>query len=248
MNKIIVLLAVVGGFLFTSCQEDPITLFGYDHYVYFDKFWKDEAYPGTAKADSAEVTFFFLDESQNSMNVDLVVAMAGRKLENDLNFQLRVVADQTTALPEEYTLQDHYTFRALPVKEGDTRFQDTIHIQLNRSNRLDQMPEGYRLVLEIVPNEQVKAGPYERSRSVIRVIKDPVRPDWWNAEVTGYLLGTYSATKYKLFLQHVPGADELDQEMIENNPDQARKLALEFKQWLAENPSEDENGPIEVPV
>lgn len=249
MNRIVILLAVIGGFLFTSCQEDEIMVFGYDHYVYFDKYWKDESYPGTAKADTTTTTFFFLDENINSLDVDLMVVLAGRKLEKDLDFKLRVVPEQTTALPEEYTLADHYTFRALPVKEGDTRFQDTIRIQLNRSSRIEQLEKGYCLVLEIVPDENVKVGPYERSRCVIQVIKDPIRPAWWDKEIEETLLGDYSSVKYKLFLQHVPGAYELDEDLIKNNPDQVRKLALEFKKWLQENPSVDENGnPITVEV
>lgn len=223
-------------------------LFGSDHYIYFDKFWKNASYPGTETADSTEVTFFFVGDDETSTTADLIVVLAGRQLEQDLDFKLRVVPEMTTALPEEYTLQDKYTFHARPVQEGDTRFQDTIHIQLNKSARLDEMPEGYRLVLEIVPDEQVKVGQYERSRSIIRIVKDPVRPAWWNNEVDIYLLGTYSATKYKLFLENVPGAGELDGEMIEQRPDEARKLVLEFKKWLMENPSEDEFGPIEVPV
>lgn len=223
-------------------------LFGSDHYIYFDKFWKNASYPGTETADSTEATFFFVGDDETSTTADLIVVLAGHQLEQDLDFKLRVVPEMTTALPEEYTLQDKYTFHARPVQEGDTRFQDTIHIQLNKSARLDEMPEGYRLVLEIVPDEQVKVGQYERSRSIIRIVKDPVRPAWWNSEVDIYLLGTYSATKYKLFLENVPGAGELDGEMIEQRPDEARKLVLEFKKWLMENPSEDEFGPIEVPV
>ena len=240
MNKIFLLLAVMGGLLFTSCQEDDIMLFGSDHYIYFDKFWKNASYPGTETADSTEATFFFVGDDETSTTADLIVVLAGRQLEQDLDFKLRVVPEMTTALPEEYTLQDKYTFHARPVQEGDTRFQDTIHIQLNKSARLDE--------LEIVPDEQVKVGQYERSRSIIRIVKDPVRPAWWNSEVDIYLLGTYSATKYKLFLENVPGAGELDGEMIEQRPDEARKLVLEFKKWLMENPSEDEFGPIEVPV
>lgn len=248
MNKIFLLLAVMGGLLFTSCQEDSIMVFGSDHYIYFDKFWKDASYPGTEKADSTEVTFFFVGEDENSTNAELIVVLAGRQLEHDLDFKLRVVPELTTALPEEYTLKDKYTFHARPVQEGDTRFQDTIQIQLNKSARLDTMSAGYRLVLEVVPDENVKPGQYERARSVIRIVKDPVRPGWWNSEVDIYLLGAYSATKYKLFLEHVPGASELDKEMIEQRPDEARKLVLEFKKWLQQNPSEDEFGPIEVPV
>lgn len=248
MNKIFLFLAIIGGFLFTSCQEDPILVFGTDHYLYFDKFWKDATYPGTEKADSTEVTFFFVDENESSTTADLIVVMAGRQLDHDLNFQLRVVPEMTTALPEEYTLQPQYTFRALPAQEGVNRFQDTIHIQLNKSARLDTMENGYRLVLEIVPNEEVKVGQTECARSIIRVVKDPVRPDWWTDEVDAYLLGTYSATKYKLFLEHVPGAYDMNKDMIEQRPDMARKLVLEFKKWLQQNPSVDEYGPIEVPV
>lgn len=248
MNRIFLLLAVMGSILFTSCQEDNIMLFGSDHYIYFDKFWKDASYPGTEKADSTEVTFFFVGENENSTTANLVVVLAGRQLTEDLKFKLRVVPEETTALPEEYTLQDYYTFHARPAQEGDTRFQDTIQIQLNKSKRLDQLEKGYRLVVEIVPTENVKPGQKERSRSVIRIVKDPVRPDWWTTEVDIYLLGTYSATKYKLFLENVPGASELDKEMIEQRPDEARKLVLDFKKWLIENPSEDEFGPIEVPV
>ena len=180
-------------------------VFGSDHYIYFDKFWKDASYPGTEKADSTEVTFFFVGEDENSTNAELIVVLAGRQLEHDLDFKLRVVPELTTALPEEYTLKDKYTFHARPVQEGDTRFQDTIQIQLNKSARLDTMSAGYRLVLEVVPDENVKPGQYERARSVIRIVKDPVRPEWWNSEVDIYLLGTYSATKYKLFLENVPG-------------------------------------------
>lgn len=248
MNKLFLFLAIIEVFLFTSCQEDPIMVFGTDHYLYFDKFWKDATYPGTEKADSTEVTFFFVDEKDSSTTADLIVAMAGRQLDHDLHFQLRVVPEMTTALPDEYTLQDQYTFRALPIKEGDTRFQDTIHIQLNKSARLDTMQNGYRLVLEIVPNEEVKVGQTERIRSIIHIMKDPVRPDWWTDEVVVYLLGTYSATKYKLFLENIPGAYDMDEDMIENHPDEARKLALEFKKWLQEHPSEDEYGIIDVPV
>ena len=55
--------------------------------------------------------------------------------------------------------------------------------------------------------------------------------------------------KYKLFLENIPGARDLDEEVIVNEPDVARQLALDFKQWLIKNPTMDEDGyPMEVPV
>lgn len=152
------------------------------------------------------------------------------------------LVDMTTAQPEEYTLADSYTFRALPLAEGATVFQDTIHIQLNRSSRLASLQDGYRLTLEIVPNDEVGVGPYERSRAVLRIMQDPVQPEWWTREVSSTLMGDYSPKKYKTFLQNVEGAERLDGVLISQHPDQALKLVRQFKQWLLENPTYEEDG------
>ena len=130
-----------------------------------------------------------------------------------------------------------------------TSMQDTIHIQFNRTSHLDELEDGYRLVVEIVPTDELQVGQYERSRAIIYVSRNPVRPLWWDIEVETYLLGTYSPLKYKLFLENIPGARDLDEEVIVNEPDVARQLALDFKQWLIKNPTMDEDGyPMEVPV
>lgn len=228
--------------LFCSCSTDDIQTFGEEHEIYFAKYFKDEAYPGTAKADSTLVTFFFADDDDECVYGDLIVYLSGRQLERDLHFSLRVVEDMTTAQPEEYTLADSYTFRALQLAEGATVFQDTIHIQLNRSSRLASLQDGYRLTLEIVPNDEVGVGPYERSRAVLRIMQDPVQPEWWTREVSSTLMGDYSPKKYKTFLQNVEGAERLDGVLISQHPDQALKLVRQFKQWLLENPTYEEDG------
>lgn len=251
MKKIIYITFILGMFLgITSCEERDIEVFGTEHFVYFEKFWTDAVSPGTEKADSTMTTFFFAKESDNSVYADVVLIMSGRKLEKDLHFQLRVVDDMTTALPAEYTLQDEYVFHARPIADDAVAITDTIQIQLNRSERLEAMKDGYRLVVELVPNNEVKVGQTERSRAIIHVMHDPVKPDWWTKEVDTYLLGTYSAKKYKTFLENVEGAYDLDAEMIKNNSSLARKLALDFKKWLIQNyPVYEEDGELmEVPV
>lgn len=257
MKKIIYIAFVLGMFLgITSCEERDIEVFGTEHFIYFEKFWKDAVSPGTEKADSTMTTFFFAKETDQSVYADVVLVMSGRQLEKDLHFQLRVVDDMTTALPNEYTLQDEYVFRARPVADDAIAITDTIQIQLNRSERLETMKDGYRLVVELVPNSEVKVGQTERSRAIIRIMQDPVKPDWWDKEVDTYLLGSYSATKYKTFLENIEGAYDLNAEMIKDNPTMARKLALDFKKWLIDyngnhpdEPLRDENGElIEVPV
>lgn len=237
---ILAVLAITSLLTITSCKEQDLQVFGDEKFIYFDKFWMDAIAPGTQKADSTGVTFFFAGENDTHVYAKLVVVLAGRPLDKDLPFKLRVVEKLTTAQPGEYTLADHYVFRAKPVGPGETQIQDTIQIQINRSERIMSADEGFKLALEIVPDERVKAGQYERSIARIHVTKDPVRPTWWTKEIEGVLLGTYSPKKYKLFLLHVPGANLIDETYLANHPDRVRKMVLEFKKWLQDNPTIDE--------
>lgn len=227
--------------VFWACSEKDIEPFGDRHEVYFYKFFMDEKEPGTAKADSTNVTFFFAKPTDDHVMAEVVVALAGRAITEDLHFGLEVVDEMTTAKPDEYVLDEMYTFRARPIPEDAELILDTIQIRLNRSSRLDELEKGLRLTVAIVPTAELQVGQYERSRAVIRLMKDPVKPTWWTGEVSAGLLGPYSPLKYKTFLENVPGAYELDGKMIENYPDEAIKLVKLFKQYLAENPIYDED-------
>ena len=231
---------------FISCNEREIELYGYGHELFFDKFFINAFYPGTQESDSTTVSFFFAEDDVESIDANLIVHLSGRKLTEDLKFKLRVVEDGTTALPNEYILEDHYVFRSLEIPENATSIADTIAIKILRSKRLPQSPNGVRLVLEIDEFNDVKAGQFERSRAVIILIENAVQPLWWTREVEEYLLGKYSAKKYKLFLVNVEGAENLDENTIVNKPDQAIKYAREFKKWLLEQdpPVTEEDGSL----
>lgn len=239
----------IGLFIFTlfgtfACKEEPLLHFSEDKYLYFQKFWKDAIAPGTEKADSTSVSFFFSKDTDTSVHADVIVVLAGRPLQQDLKFRLRVVDELTTALPGEYTIADHYTFRAKPVGAREKMIQDTIRIQLNRSSRLDTLPDGYRLAVAIQEDDAVKVGQVERTTAIIHVTKDPVRPEWWTREIEEYLLGRYSTKKYRLLLDHMPNAELLSTNFIIDNPDKVRKMALAFKQWLIKNPQLDDDGTL----
>jgi len=233
MKKLFFMIAVLAGGCLSACSEQDIESFGEKHFVYFRKFWKDAPAPGTEKAEKTGVSFFFAEDNATHVFADLQVVLAGRPLEQDLHFKLRVVDDMTTALPDEYTLEDYYVFRAKPLAPDAKQIDDTIHVKINRSERLETMKEGYQLTLEIVPTEETLPGQFERSRAVLQITKDPVRPDWWTREVEESLLGTYSSKKYKLFLKNIPGADKLDGMMIKEHPDRARQLVMAYKNWLS---------------
>lgn len=244
-----VLMFLIASFL-VGCQADDVDVFGEEHEVYFEKFWMNAVAPGTEQADSTKVTFFFEPEDSQYVYADLVVCLSGRALTSEVTFGLKVIEELSTVKPENYELDDHYTFRPGTFAEGDLEIKDTIHVKLKRSEYLTQSKQGLRMVVELVPSRTTGVGQYERSRAIIFLTEDAVQPLWWNEEVTTVLLGSYSATKYKLFLNNVEGAYNLDEKMIKESPDQARKLVLEFKKWLSAHPGQkDEFGyDITLPV
>lgn len=154
--KIFILFAILGMMLFSACTEQDIEPFGERHEVYFYKYFMDEEAPGTAKADSTDVTFFFAKPTDDHVMAEIVVALAGRPLTKDLHFGLKVVKDMTTATPDEYVLENSYTFRARPIPAGASLILDTIQIRMNRSARLNDLEEGIRLVVEIVPSDELQ--------------------------------------------------------------------------------------------
>ena len=182
--KIFILFAILGMMLFSACTEQDIEPFGERHEVYFYKYFMDEEAPGTAKADSTDVTFFFAKPTDDHVMAEIVVALAGRPLTKDLHFGLKVVKDMTTATPDEYVLENSYTFRARPIPAGASLILDTIQIRMNRSARLNDLEEGIRLVVEIVPSDELQVGQFERSKAVIHLTKDAVKPEWWTLEVS----------------------------------------------------------------
>ncbi len=225
-----------------ACEEQDLLMFDNYHEIYFEKYFADEKFPGTGLADSTMVSFFFAEDNEASVYAKLVVCLSGKKLERDIPFSLNVVSDGTTAIAGEYTLEKQYIFRASTYDPTSDMIRDTIQIQMNRSGRLEDLKQGIRLELAIVPTSNLGSGPYERSRAVIVLTKDPVQPQWWTPEVDAELLGTYSPKKYKLFLKNVKGAEELNEEMIQNAPDRVLQLVRAFKSWLTLNPQQEEDG------
>ena len=252
MKKLLYLLsmtAVLG--MFTACQEDELQLWGNEHHIYFEKFYKDAIAPGKERADSTLTSFFFYADEVNDLEAKLVVNMTGRLLEKDLLFKLKVVDEMTTANANEYTLQDQYVFRAHHVNDTATNQRDTITVKMHRSARLASMPNGVRLTVELVPLGDLKLGQTERTRADIILTRDAVKPAWWDDEITNNLFGEYSSRKYKLFLLNIDPGATLNADMLRQAPYKAILLVRKFKQWLQEHPSqavEEDGRPMTVNV
>lgn len=235
--------------LLGGCEEKEIDLFNGKQQLFFEKFFIDEQYPGTQQADSTVASFFFYPDGTRDIEARLAVLFSGKLPEQDIPFRLKVVEELTTASPDEYTLAPEYVFHAAVFEAGDVEVRDHISIQFHRSARLENLTEGVRLVVEIIRDDLVDWGQFERVRAAIILTTKTAQPTWWNAEVTDNLLGRYSEKKYRLFLNNVDTKAEMSEELIKKNPDRAIQLTMQFKIWLNQQyPAVvDEDGkPMEV--
>lgn len=233
-----------------GCEKDDIMLFDDPNELFFEKFFEDETMPGTGSADETNVSFFFYPDGTQNIQAPLVVNLSGKLPAVPIPFSLRVVDELTTANSNEYTLAPSYTFDPY-IGPGITEVKDTIQIQLHRSPRLDQMPDGVTLVVELVPNEYFNLGQTERTRAKIVLTTLARQPDWWTTEVTNNLLGPYSQKKFRLFLNEIDKNAEMNADFIRDRPDMAIKMVLQFKTWLNEQSPAilDENGePMTVAI
>lgn len=229
--------------LIAGCSRDDIKVFDGRHQIYFDKFYMNALAPGTAEADTTRASFFFYPEGTQSVQVKLVVQLSGDIPISDLHFGLKAILEAGTAQAGDFTLADRYTFRARPLSEDAKEMKDTIEVTLNYSERLNAAgEEGLRLVVELVPGEQVDLGQYERRCAVIVWTNVEAQPEWWDYEVEWALLGKYTYKKYKLFLEVVDGAQELNEEMVKESPAKVIDLVNQFKKWLNEHLHDPDKG------
>lgn len=238
----IILLALLA----SSCDKKEVMLFNGGHEIYFEKFFMNAIAPGREQADSTTMSFFFYPDGTPDVLVSLVVNLSGTLPASDIRFGLKVVPELTTATSDEYTLDPSYTFRALEVPKGVKTVTDTIRVIMHRSARLAQIPDGVRLVVELVPNETVGLGQAERVRASIILTTRAIRPAWWTEDVERTLFGKYTEKKYKYFLNEIDKDAEMSEDLIKNRPDQAIRLVMQFKTWLLEQnpPIYEEDGSL----
>ena len=249
MKKLYIVLVVLFVVVFGACDEREIEVFTDGNEIYFEKFYINEVYPGLAQADSTVASFFFYPDGTQNIEAPLAILLSGDSLEEDQTFRLKVVEEETTANADEYTIDPEYTFHTNTISKDSNDIRDVIYIKFHRSTRLEVMENGVTLVVEIIPNENLKLGQVERTRAKLILTTATAKPTWWNDEVTSNLLGDYSTKKYKLFLNEIDKKAEMSEELIREHPDKAIQLTLEFKNWLLrQNPVilDEDNEPMEV--
>ena len=163
MKKIILsAFALLAGLSFQSCSEDDIMYYEGGNAVHF---------VSTSISDS-----FVLDLTQDSKTLDIPVQLVGNIPEEDLTFDVKRVEDEeyTTATTEQYSIV------SCTVPKGST--QGTLKLELKNPDKLNLDTKTLKLRLELVDNEQVKAGGWRDFLKIdITWSSDYVKPKTWNA-------------------------------------------------------------------
>lgn len=189
----------------TSCKEDSIDLFDTStHYLYI---LSDER----SDKDSVFTSFKFYVGAQDHI-VKFPVQLAGLPLTEDKKYKVEVVSQETTALPEDYSLDTEQIFHA-------GLWTDTLQIKLIRTAHLAQTD--VTLTVRLVENENFKVGDllekdpegsstYSKGslKATVTYNDKLTKPEWWKDDTEKLLLGTYSDIKYERFIE-VTGVSDL---------------------------------------
>ena len=228
MKHSLVMLALFAGM--GACSTDEIEVYKTGRYVYFTDM----------PTDSIKESFFFYPDAE-TIDVDLYVRYAGREVESDINYQLVVDEELTTA-----QAGIDYEVDLEPVMSKGQEV-DTLRVVLKKTAELDT--KDLQLVLRLVENENFQVGPLDSLQSPrIVFTSQSARPTWWDDEIEEFFLGTYSDEKYQLFIT-VTGISDMSELSIAEK----RIYSLRLKNYLIEqsnngNPVMDGNVEMSVPV
>lgn len=209
-----------------GCSKDEIDHYGNTDYIFFS----------TDTATTIEYSFAF-NPGVEKDTVGVVLKLVGKLGTADRPVALAVDPAYTTAIASDYKLPDQVVLRA-------GHAADTIPLILHKSARLQTGKFKIRLVLN--QNDQFQPGP-PTNRYLNIIFSDMIaRPGWWTNIVTTNFLGTYSDTKYRLFIEATGIAD-----MTGLSENEQRAYAIIFRDFLARGREqgevyEDENGQVNV--
>lgn len=228
-----ILLSLLALLLF-SCSEDEIKAYSGEQYLYFSEL-KDAKDDNKQEVESVEISFnnYPLD---NELIVELSVGLIGDPFSVATPYKVSVVADKTTALPENYELPANPMFKPYVG-------EDVLPLKLIKTARLK---EDVDLVLKLEPNEFI-AGSLKQYETIKIVFNDvESKPLWWTSVVQRNYLGTYSREKYEALIQY--GGEEAS-DFGNLTTAQKRLCALRLKQAIVDYDLKEKDGrSMTVPV
>ena len=200
-----------------ACQRDDIMTYHAVDYIQFER----------NLADSSLCTFLPCPDVEQ-LRFPVVVEVVGLTSAQDREYKVEVIDEFTTVSAGNYDLPERFVMKARTVK-------DTVWIVFKNSRELKEKPR--RLTIRLAETDGFTLGQIEHRGNIINVSDVVTKPDWWNAIIDYYFLGTYSDKKYRLFIQETGILD-----MNPNDLNECRYYTLIFKNYLKKK--KDANTPV----
>lgn len=221
MKKIVYLILFVVGLF--GCDEREIKVYDAENYISF-----------TNKEQDTVIVSFFLLGGLTEYECPIEIRYTGIPQDVAQEFNVVSVAERTTMKDGYYRLPDKLEFQSMSML-------DTFYVHL--VNYAELATAKVLLCLELRENAMFRLGDRDYRRIYLQINDNAAQPDWWDERVDEYFLGTYSDKKFRLLIQVV------QPDLANVNESWIRAWALELKEYLDENPTEDENGSLmTVPV
>jgi len=215
MKKFLYLIIILG---VISCQIDEIDLYNSPDYIAFTN----------AEKDTMVISFFMLG-NLDEYYCPIVVQHIGIPSDEDKNFSVSVVQEHTSMKNNSYNIPASLKFQPMSKL-------DTFYIKL--TNYAELQADHAIVCIELEENDQFQLGDRNYRRIYIKVNDNVAKPDWWTTNVERYFLGTYSDTKFRLLMEIVkPDLSNTQDAWI-------RSWALQLKNYLDSNPTQDEDGSL----
>lgn len=213
---LIVIIVIIG---ITSCQIDEIDLYDSPSFISFTQ----------AEKDTMTLSFLLLG-NLDEYDCPIVVQHTGIPSNEKKEFKVSLVTKYTDMKSGFYSIPTKLTFKPMSKL-------DTFYIKL--TNYAELKTEKALLCIELEESQQLLLGDRNYRRLYIQINDNVAKPDWWTDDIVKrYFLGTYSDTKFRLLIQVVkPDLSNTSNSYI-------RSWALQLKNYLDENPTQDEDGSL----
>lgn len=186
--------------ILASCNQDIDNFYAEKSRVQF-KYFKEEV--GSDKVtrrtyfDRTTFSFGLKAETVDRDTAKIVVEFLGNVSNMDRSYQVRIVADSTTAVEGLHfePISATQIFRA-------GRMKDTLKIVVKRKALSTSFsnPEDKRLTLEMVPTADFNLGMKDGLRTRLYINNYLSEPIWWNYSLRLPYIGFYHPKKWKILI------------------------------------------------
>lgn len=202
MKRIVLYIALI--IIAVGCTEDEIKVFGDMDYLYFDIDDKE----GALIDENGYLEYYYsfvleFDDAVETKTLKIPVKIAGTPKDTDRKISFVVIDSLSNAVEgEHFEIINENFFKAGNVK-------DSLEIRLFKTTDMIENP--YELSLQLLDNEELKAGPQHKIKVVFD--NDFQEPYWWPNPDADLGIGVYTRVKCLLWMKFhdvLDGSDPWD--------------------------------------